>query len=761
MNKLFPIIVLFFVLTSSCSVTKRLPSGSYLLSGNELSVSYPDTLGRRERISKDKIKEYIPVNQTPNTRVLGYNLSLRIYQAANPESDSWGNRVLRKLGKPPVLFDSLSNKSAANNLRLYMESEGFYGTQVLDSVIYKGKRAYAHYDIIAPAPCVIESYTYNFADSVVMPYVLKYSSESLIHKGMTLTRSLLTNERLRISETLQNEGFYYFSVGSVDYLIDTVGNKADVIININKQIVDRVHTPHKRYKVSSVSVSSKNNSLAYLASGGEAEISVLGDVTYYEPTSISTVRPEILEPMLSVEVGQVYSKSNANTTKSKLNTIPLYRNVSVAFAEDTLKVNNAHEGLLRCDISLEQELQQSFKADVDASTNNNYSGVSLTLGYSNKNMFGAGETFSAGVTGGYEFMHASSNKDSWELGGTVSLSIPRLVAPFEFARIRSLRNISTQMEVAINSQRRPYYDRTTTSIYYGYAWTSGAFSYNYRPANVSIISVPWTDEAYMSTIENPYLLESYKAQLIAGSTFSIMYTNGKKEFNRINVKTNVETSGNLMYLGSKLFAAKLYTDDVNEQYYKVFDTHYSQYLRGDLTFTYTTKVSDYLTLAYRLYGGGGYCYGNSVVLPIERQFYSGGGSSMRGWQIRTLGPGNTAEQTDALYPEQRGNIKLETNIEARFPIYDVMHGALFFDLGNIWSNVAGETNDEARFAFGTFYKQLALNTGLGIRLDFDFFVIRMDWGIQLYNPGWEAGSRWVRKFNFDNTALHFAIGYPF
>ena len=172
-----------------------------------------------------------------------------------------------------------------------------------------------------------------------------------------------------------------------------------------------------------------------------------------------------------------------------------------------------------------------------------------------------------------------------------------------------------------------------------------------------------------------------------------------------------------------------------------------------------------LALAYRIYGGAALSYGNSRTMPSDRLFFAGGGNSMRGWAPRTLGPGDTPEpeKSGVYYPSQLANMKLEANLELRFPIWNIFNGALFFDAGNIWFLKRSESDNapQAVFRFDNFYRQLGFDTGVGLRLDIKFAVLRLDWGIQLHNPNWPAGHRWIQSFKFKNTALNFGVGYPF
>lgn len=758
-------VIIFVGIITSCSVTKRLQNGEYLLSSNEFKIEYADSVKDKNKLDKGEVKAYIPKQQTPNGKVLGYNLALKIYNMAKPGSNSWGNRILRKIGQPPVIYDSVENSKILRNLKLYFNSEGFYNSKVTDTVIYKGKRASVKYNIEAGAPYVISSYKYNFLDSTVMPFILTESSKSIIKPGMILKHSLLENERARITDYLANNGFYYFYTGSIDYLIDTINLAADVTININQRVIDRVPTDHKQYKINDIKINSSNRSLLSLNTPNPTfTTKILDSIEYSYASTIKGVKPKVLSRLLTIEPGQLIVKNNLNDTKNKLSSISFFRSVNMTFKEATdstrRKEISSSYGALDCEILLSQELKQGYKIDAEVSTNNNYSGLSLTLGYNNKNLFRGGEILNVSATGGYDFVHNKSNKDSWEIGGNATLIFPRLLAPFKMDKLRKLNNISTQVDMLINSQRRPYYDRTITSISYGYSWNSGnKLSFLYKPIAISLIKVPWKYDEYIESIPNEYLRKSYDSQLIAGSNFSVLFKDARLGLHKYSIISNIETSGNLLNLGSLVFQAKKQETN-NERYYNILGIRYAQYVRADLTFTYEIQALKKLAFAYRLYGGYGYAYGNTNSLPFERFFFAGGGSSMRGWQVRTLGPGNVPYD-DKQFPNQVGNIRLETNLEARFPIYKIFHGAIFFDLGNIWSNTKGEENSEARFKFDNFYNQLAFNTGAGIRLDFDFFVVRMDWGIQLFNPGFNADNRWINKFNFKNTALHFAIGYPF
>lgn len=196
-------------------------------------------------------------------------------------------------------------------------------------------------------------------------------------------------------------------------------------------------------------------------------------------------------------------------------------------------------------------------------------------------------------------------------------------------------------------------------------------------------------------------------------------------------------------------------------HYTIFGIRYSQYFRSDLSVSRKVMLGDVTSLVGRLYGGVAMAYGNSSAVPFDRQFYCGGSNGMRGWTPRTLGQGSVPDPHDA-FPIQTGDVKLEANLELRFPIWGIVHGATFFDVGNVWYiKRSPDYSDDAVFFFDNFYKQLGFNTGFGLRFDIKFFVLRLDWGIQLHNPNNPAGERWIHNFKWKNTALNFGVGYPF
>lgn len=760
------LIPLLLLTTLSCSITKRLQQGEALLVRNAIEVEQTHEQRKEDKVDRSQIEQYIPLSQTPNTTLFGFNIQTRIYNLAKPGKENWWNRTARRIGRPPVLFDSLDNVKSVRNISMYLASRGYFDAEVQDTVEVSNKRkATVSYHIKPNTPFRITKLSYNIIDEGLRSYIYADSAATLIRVGDVYDRTNLEDERTRITRNLQNNGFYTFAVEDITYLVDTLQAPytASVTMNIQQRLFDGKRFDHKQYMVGKVTVDVNYDA------ANSADTLVAHDTTLYKGIYFvshqnkSRFRPKALTRAIDVEPGSLYNLTSTAQTSRGIYDIGYFRNTNIFYTrQDT--VEESGFGLVDCNVLLTPELRQGYKAEAEVSSNSNYTGISLTLGYVNKNIFRGGEVFDINVTGSYDFINKQSIKDSWEFGASTSLTFPRLLSLINYVGdVSKFSKLGTQVAISFSSQRRPYYDRTVSTVSYGYNWTkSNKTLFTFKPVSISVVSVPRIDGDYLASLTNEYLKNTYKSQIIAGGTFSMQTRQQASPIDKFVITVNAESSGNLLDLAYMAASAKKKEDtDIGENYYKIFDLRFAQYVRGSADMVYKHLLGESGAIVYRLYGGMGVAYGNSRSMPFERMFFAGGSSSMRGWQVRSLGPGATPISEYSSYPNQVGNIRLETNLEGRFGIYGPLKGAVFFDLGNIWSNGKGETAEEKKFKASTFYKQLAFNTGVGVRLDFSYFVLRLDWGMQIYNPAYEGKDRWVRFLSLRNTALHFAIGYPF
>ncbi len=761
--KRIAIIIFFVAVFHSCNVQKYVPEGKYLVTKNSIDIVYPDSIQKKHKVSKSTALNYIPLSQTPATRVLGIDIRTWLYMKSKPNKQNWGNKTLRKMGKEPVYYDTTETQRSIQNMSLYMTSMGYLDNTITSDVKFKGKRAYINYHIISNQPYFIDTLTYNIKDINVETDVRINKRYTKIKEGDILSRYTLDAERKRITDILHEKGFYTFGIDDIDYLVDTLHNShlAKVQINVNQNKIDNKNVNHKVHKIRNVYVFPNNN--GKLTSKTVFDTIKVNNINYLYQNKKENVKAKFINRQILFSTDSVWSPSIQELTTRNFMNLKYYKNSSIEFSRVNMHDSLSSYGFLDTYISLMPGKLHGIKAEAEISSNSNYTSLIARVGYSNSNLFRHSEKFNITLNTGYDFFYEKGRKDAYQFGISTSLSFPKLIVPFRVKPSKFIYDIESVVSINYNMQNRPYYRRHILNSTFGYKWSNGNnLRFYYNPATLTYINLPWIDEGYLNTLTNPYLKNTYTNHLIAGTNFGLKYSVERKIGSSWNLKVNTETAGNTLYLGNKVFKGTVKTNELNEKYYEILNMRFSQYARIDMDFGYKFNFNPKSAIVTRFYLGMGSGYGNSTSMPFERLFFSGGNSSMRGWQIRALGPGTKPipkEQID--YPNSVGDIRLELNLEGRFPIWGIFRGAIFVDTGNTWSNGRGETDDRAIFHINSFYKQLGLNTGIGLRLDLDFFVLRLDWGIILHNPNNPEGQRWINNFALKNTALHFAIGYPF
>ncbi len=778
------------ILCSACSVTRKLSPGEYFL--QRVEIQDDKQTPKQERIRSTTLEEY--VRQSPNKRFLGTNFYVWAYNLANPNKDNWWNNLKRKVGEEPVLLDTLLTEKSAQNLKTYMDSRGYYSSQVEYSIdtTRRRKRAFVSFKTKQNEPYRIKSISYDFRDNQLAPVIEADTASSLLKVGNIFDITALDKERQRITSYLNDSGYYNFSINNIEYRVDTLGNNREASI---RMIVKRNITGYDErgraimdnnriFRITEINVMPEYDP----ATEREVASQRMVDTTFYQGLNIISegkpnVRPAVLRTAIPLTPNTLYNSSQVERTYSEIMSLGYFKSARIAFEElprgvdDSLMVNYAgegreaysprrfediKEGYLRCHILCSPTLKQGVNVELEGSTTSSFYGASATVGYQNRNLFRGVETLNTSVTFGYEYMKApnTSKRSANELGLTVGLSFPRFILPFRL----STRNINmprTKVEVSFNYQDRPYYRRDLSRATWTYSWRSlnGRYSYQLRPIDINWINVGYMNNEFFNSLRNEYLRQSYRTQAIVGLSGSYTYNNQNKNIggNATLLRINFESAGNLMNLIGRTFSER-----TDEGYYNVLGVRFSQYVRGDVSLSRKIVLGEKTALAGRIFAGCGVPYSNSKALPFDRLFYVGGSNSMRGWTPRTLGPGNTPAE-DTPYPVQMGDMRLEGNLEFRFPIWGMFHGATFVDVGNVWYLGRDKTQVPADgvFHIDKFYKQLGMNTGLGLRIDITFVILRLDWGIQLHNPNRPEGQRWIHDFRWKNTALNFGVGYPF
>jgi outer membrane protein assembly factor BamA len=569
---------------------------------------------------------------------------------------------------------------------------------------------------------------------------------------------------------LRDRGYYNFNVGHITYIADSTGSATrnrtidiDMTIRRNLDSYTDDGTPiygdHRVWRIGQINVHSSYDPLRTAAQSTGAAFA--NTLETRELNIIHKGREEVwarlLRRAIALHTDSLYSAAAVVTTSSELMRLGAFRSVNVLF--DPVPGSN----LLEVDIRCVPALRQSIGVDIEGSTTSSFYGLRTTLSYRNRNAFHGAEMFDASLTTGFEFLKSSTRKLSYELGGDVSLSFPRFICWGAEASPR-IRKPVTTLALSAGWQDRAYYSRTLVGMSWGYSWGMRRWeNFTLSPIDISLVSMGHMESAFAEMLDNPYLLASYNDQMIAGISASYVFNNQPRNLDAgaTVLRINAETTGNIFSGMVRALDVKPVAGS-DPPHYNIFGIRFSQYVRGDISFSQRFVLGDRLALAYRLQGGAIYSYGNSASPPFDKMFFAGGVNSMRGWAVRTLGPG-TIPYVRKYYPQQMGDVKLEANVEFRFPMVRSVDGALFFDAGNIWFMRSSPLQypDEAVFRLSTFARQLGLNGGIGARIDIGVAILRFDWGIQLHNPGRPAGQRWIRHFLWADTALSFGVGHPF
>ncbi len=779
------------LLCSSCNVTRRLPADDYLL--QRVKVESDPEAPRKERIDNEDVQKYI--RQSPNKHFLGSDFYVWVYNLANPEKENWWNNFKRKMGEEPVVWSMDETEKSAENLKTYLNSRGYYSSEVgfrVDTTSRR-RRAKVTYTLHQGEPYRIDTVTYELRDRFLEPILMPDTVNTLLHKGDMFDIGVLNAERKRIAGFLRDRGYYGFSVNNIEFVADTLGGGRSVAVKmvVKQNLVGydnrgaAIYDNNSVYRLRNVNIIPDYRTEQAKRDG---EYMQKFDTLHYRGLNIlytgrrPRVRPGVLRPAVPLLPSFVYDYSKVDRTYSNLMRMGFFKSARITFREvpDSTLQNNyttyvggdpasmqhgsyTRENYLDCDILCTPALKQSVKVELEATTTSSFYGLSASLGYQNRNIFRGAELLDVTATVGYEYMKAdkASQRSAMELGATAALTFPRFLI-FRVSPLSRIRAPRTRFEISYNYQNRPYYRRDLSSISWAYSWQNpGHSSFVVHPVNLNLVNVQYINDNYFNSLQNQYLKHSYTSQIILGISGAYIYNNPRLATtrNQTTVRLNWELAGNLLDGLAHLFSRPA----AGEDYYRVLGVRYSQYFRADVSASHKIMLGEVTAIAGRLYGGFGVAYGNSQAIPFDRLFYAGGSNSMRGWAPRTLGPGSSALPTNVVYPAQLGDMKLEANIEFRFPIWRLFQGALFCDAGNIWymGRKFSQYDPASVFHFDSFYKQLAFNTGVGLRLDIKFAILRLDWGIQLHNPNRPEGQRWIHDFKWRNTSLNFGVGYPF
>lgn len=765
---------------AGCSSTKHVPQGEYLLDNVDIKV-----LDNKDVKSADL---FYYLRQVPNHEVLGFaKLQLATYSLSGKDTTRWYNRWLRKLGQPPVIYDSTLVTASADQLERALANQGYLDARVTFDTIGRPdkKRMDVKFYVTTGAPRTIGSINYEIHDSAIDSIIAADPRLKTLRTGDRFDRAELDDMRAGIARHLQQCGYYTFTKDNITFYADTAAGS---------QVIDLtlvVHQPRRNINVAPLPEPDVPDTLYHTYRFGKVtyitdfdarsadaveRISQLDSVDYKGITILygpdHYLNAKTLYDNCYITPGELYTTTAINRTYEALGRLGILKYVNIQ-----LEPRRDADGndILDTYILLDRTRKQGVTLELEGTNSEGDLGFGVGVTYQHRNLAHGSQLLTAKLRTSYESLSGNFdgllNDRYTEYAAEVGLTIPKFEAPFLSRDFKRRVRASTEFDVSFNYQERPEYTRIIAG---------GAWKYNWNNRNntirrtldlidVNYVYLPHSTINFIDEIAptNPLLRYSYEDHFIMRTGYTYRRTNRRiagamenawRQPSVYSLRASVEFAGNLLYALSKISGQEKSNDA-----YKIFGIQYAQYVKGEFDYSWTRHLDLRNCFALHVGMGIGVPYGNSSMIPFEKRFYAGGANGVRGWGVRALGPGGYDARNSATdFINQCGDIRLDLSAEYRAKLFWVFEGALFVDAGNIWTIRNYENQPNGLFKFDEFYKQIAAAYGVGLRMDFTYFLLRFDLGMKAHNPalGQEPWPLIHPNWHRDAT-FHFAVGYPF
>lgn len=769
MNKGFryAILAVIVFLLASCSSTKYVPDGSYLL--DEVRIHTDN-----KEVKPSNLSMY--VRQNPNSKWFSLiKTQLYVYNWSGRDSTRWINRTLRKLGDAPVIYSEEETNRTSEEITKAVQNMGYMGASVEPVRQAKKKKMKLVYKVTTGKPYKVHTLKYDIQDSKIEEYIRKDSAATLLSEGMYLDVNVLDAERQRITSKLLQNGYSKFNKEYISYTADTVRDSYLVDLTLHllpyRQHNDTAQQNHRQYTINKVNFITDYNVLQASALNSievDDSLHYKGFPIYYKDKLY--LRPKVLTNNLRIIPGILYNEQDVQRTYSNFGRLQALKYTNIRFFE----VQQNDSAKLNAYVMLTKSKHQSVSFEVEGTNSAGDLGAAASVAFQHRNMFKGSEAFMLKLRGAYEAvsgLQSGLNQNYIELGAEATINFPRFMFPFLSSDFKRRIRATTEFGLQYNYQIRPEFTRIVASAGWSYKWGVQQRRSQHRIdlLDINYLYMPSIDSTfrkkYLEKDENYILKYNYEDRFIVRTGYSYIYNSAGKALmnnsgigNSYTIRLNFESAGNLLYAVAKLGGMKKNASGE----YTLLNIPFAQYLKGDFDFAKNLAIDNRNSLAFHFGAGIAIPYGNATMLPFEKRYFSGGANSVRGWSVRDLGPGSFPGDNN--FMNQSGDIKLDASIEYRTRLFWKFRGALFMDAGNIWTIRDYKDQPGGQFEFNKFYKQIAVAYGLGLRLDLDFFVLRFDGGMKAINPAYEKKKDRYPiihpKFSRD-FAFHFAVGYPF
>lgn len=757
----------FFIalaIMSSCNLTRLVPKQEKLLVKNKIKY--------QTKNKTDFDGSYDQIVQKPNRKILGLiKFHLWAYQAGakgvsiNSDTGKIRSFLINKVGEAPVQLDSNLTEQSAENLRNFYFNSGYFNAEV-EYVIKKRfnlkKRAEVEYRVKLGKLFRIHGVQVESENLEVQNLVFSTLDKSYLQPNKRLQYNNISKERERVTELLKNNGYFYFNNSAIDFQIDTnqFSDRAVIKMNIRAKDDDRIQIKQRIHKVEVVLTQKKGYQPKFKKYDG-----IDYDLVGYK------LAPEVITKHIILKPGDLFSEDNLTTTYAKLLGLDLFKYVDIEMAPSKGDSINEMDLFIYMEPALKYDFiwePQIITTEQTLNNLRNY-GIGNVFTLRDRNVFGKGESFNIySITS----LETQFRRDSLGNRGlnfrqnmTFELAIPRMLFLEHFDEDPRFTKNYTKIDLAFQYEKNDNFQRFIVPFTYSYTFKVNRTNYLFSPISVSFNRAQ-ASSSFLNSLgssDSIYIQSLLTNNLILGPKLTL-YFNTKEE-NSTHfwyIQSNLfEIAGNLLNLGYNLGGQS----GLNKE---LLGTRFSQFFRTDIDASFNQIIDENNTMVYRIYSGIGIPFGNSNFLPFERRYFVGGSNSLRAWRPRTIGPGGYDASSSNIPVDKTGEILLQGNLEYRFDIIEpFLNGAIFLDAGNIWNFSGDSIQPNSVFEFKDFYQEIALNTGMGLRMDLSFFILRLDWGIPLHDPSLQRTDHWIIKefgrnrFILDRTALNIAVGYPF
>jgi outer membrane protein assembly factor BamA len=816
-------LVLLFVV-SSCNTTKHLKEHEYLVENNKIIGT------QKTNIARDEVEAFI--RQKPNRKILSlFPFNLWLYNQVNKEKlikkkekrDAKFDRINEKrivknnqknekrikkgkpakdpklknkdkptfresildIGEEPVIYDSLITKQTSFQIRKYLFSKGYFYAKVKDSVAInkRTKKARVSYHLFPGSQYFINNISYKIQDEELSYYIFGDTTHCKLKPGAPFDATVMQSERERITANLLNNGYYYFEPDYIFFDIDSglPDHKINVTVGVKKfptfatpEKDSITYINHPRYYVNNIYVITENIKGSY-------QNEFFKDSIHHEDLIFLNNKPLryryfVITNNIEFFKGQVFQKSLAEKTYKRLLNLGVFRTVLIRYVKNT-KYNDQ----LDCYIICQPIVKQAINIETEGTNTSGNLGVNGSILYQDRNLLKGAELVELSLNGAIiaqkqfndnkqTVTNVQSTFNTIQFGPALKFSVPRVVFPFSLFPFKKDAFPRTFINTSLNYQARPEFNRTITTINYGFTFKTNKLKVKHDliPVEVYMVNAKLTQNFRndLTNINDFFLLNSFQDHITTLSKYTITYNN-QQISNGVNtsrkavsfIKVNLTSSGSIL---RGLFEATNQKKDTLGRYL-ILNTPFAQFVKCDIDYRLYIPVMKKSRVVYRTAFGIGKPLKNLSVLPYEQSYFSGGPNGVRAWRARTLGPGgyHQPEGITAKY-DKIGDLFIEGNFEYRFHVFRSFYGALFADVGNIWLTHKDVNKPLGDFQFNRFYKEFGVGSGLGIRWDLNFFVLRLDAAVPIADPSYAEGDRWMfDKHPLRRPVVNFGIGYPF